>query len=137
MEMGAFAEPNAIMVPLSPWGTILKRHRGTARTTTSSRCHVRFSPKEPFHPLPHFHLSKQPHPFLEEAPRHLSSQSRDHSACLNPVYSRPVSVLITRLLPKILHPNGAPQHTPAQWRRICFLTRNPIFFLDLTFLSGD
>jgi len=56
--------PNAIMVPLSPWGTILKRHRETARSTTSSECHARFSPKEPFRQLPHSRLSKQPHPFL-------------------------------------------------------------------------
>lgn len=54
------------MVPLSPWGTILKRHRETARSTTSSRCHVRLSPKESFHRLPRFCLSKRPFPFLKD-----------------------------------------------------------------------
>ena len=62
---GSLLKSNAIMVPLSPWGTILKRHRETARSTTSSRCHVKFSLKEPVHQLPHARLSKQPCPFLK------------------------------------------------------------------------
>jgi hypothetical protein len=137
MEIGAFAEPKMPSCTHSPLGAQSSRDTvGRPEPLLHLGAHVRFSPKEPFHPLPHSHLSKQPHPFLEEVPRHLLSQSRNHSACLNPVYFRRVSVLITRLLPKILHPNGAPQHTPAQWRRIWFLTRNPIFFSISLFCPG-
>ena len=67
MEMEASAELKCHHGPTLPWGTILKRHRGTARTTTSSGCHVRFSPKEPLNPLLHLRLSKHPHPFLRKS----------------------------------------------------------------------
>lgn len=119
------------MVPLSPWGTILKGHRGTARSTISSRCHVIFSPKEPFRQLPHFRHSKQPHPFLN-----IVAFPVEESQCvyLNPVYSRPVSVLITRLLLKILRANGAPQHPSSVAAHLFSYSQPHIFLLIFQFL---
>lgn len=123
--------PNAIMVPLSPWGTILKRHREAARTTSSSRCHLSdFPPKCSLLNTAFFFSSIKPTPFfLEAITCLLLSQSsialRDLIRFIPDLYRS----LLQTSPAQILHSNGAPQHPSS--------VATPYYFLLIfNFLSG-